>query len=242
MLVTIFGPDGAGKTTQIKKLLKLYQEAGLSTASIHDVMPDFNYQIGSNLSRYYQYFKNFDVIHTRFRLHTIENAQVMNILEVIPPGTDVKLAALSAYTSYHAYIQWYKYVQEPLLSAGKLLICDKYFFDDIASRSAFGCPYKWLKTIHYDTPRPDLSLYMQVDGNTLRERNKYREDGRIIHYHSSNDINRLLYYYSQIAKDEKATIIDANQSFVHIASDIQKELKKYNLMPDQYILKSYDEK
>lgn len=38
MLISIFGPDGAGKTTQIKKLLDLYKKAGLSTASINDKM------------------------------------------------------------------------------------------------------------------------------------------------------------------------------------------------------------
>lgn len=49
MLFTIFGPDGAGKTTQIKRLLKSYQAAGFSTASINDVMPTFDYQVGSDL-------------------------------------------------------------------------------------------------------------------------------------------------------------------------------------------------
>lgn len=43
MLITIFGPDGAGKTTQIKKLLKVYQDEGFSTASVHDVMSNFDY-------------------------------------------------------------------------------------------------------------------------------------------------------------------------------------------------------
>lgn len=91
MLITIFGPDGAGKTTQIKMLLKTFQAEGFTTASIYDVMSDFDYNVGSNLSQYYEYFKNFDVIHTRFRLHSTESDIIMSILETIPQGTDIKL-------------------------------------------------------------------------------------------------------------------------------------------------------
>ena len=55
MLITIFGPDGAGKTTQIKKLLNAYKCEGLSTASIYDVMSCFDYTVGNDLTKYYGY-------------------------------------------------------------------------------------------------------------------------------------------------------------------------------------------
>ena len=234
MLISIFGPDGAGKTTQIKKLLNLYSSAGLSTASINDKMSSFDYQVGSDLQQYYQYFKQFDVIHTRFRLHSTESDQIMSILEVIPPGTDIKLTALSAYVSYYSYVQWNKYVLEPLLNDGKLLICDKYFYDDIATKSAFGCPYKWLSNLHYDTPRPTIAFYLQLDGQTLRERNKHRGDGRIVHYHDPIATDRLLYYYEQIVIDEQLVTINGNQSRETILTDILSELEKYDLSPTQY--------
>lgn len=234
MIITIFGPDGSGKTTQIKKLLGAYADTGLSTASIYDVMPNFDYDVGSNLIQYYEYFKKYDVIHTRFRLHSSESDLIMSILETIPQGTDIKLTALSAYVSYYSYIQWNKYVIEPLLADGKLLICDKYFYDDVATKSAFGCPYKWLKNLHYDTRKPEVSLYMQVNGETLMQRNQHREDGRIIHYQSSTGINRLLYYYEHIVMDEKLTPINGNLSCDDIHTNILNELKRHNLAPGQY--------
>ena len=235
MLITIFGPDGAGKTTQIKKLLQAYADVGLSTASIYDVMPNFDYSVGNNLTQYYEYFKKYDVIHTRFRLHSTESDLIMSILETIPYGTDIKLTALSAYVSYYSYIQWNKYVLEPLLADGKLLICDKYFYDDVATKSAFGCPYKWLKNLHYDTRKPELSLYIQVNGETLMQRNMHRADGRIVHYQSSSNISRLLYYYEQIVIDENLTIINGNHDINNIFTNILDELKKCNLAPNQYI-------
>ena len=60
MLITISGPDGSGKTTQIKKLLQMYSNEGFSTASVNDVMENFDYQVGSDLNRYYEYLKKFD--------------------------------------------------------------------------------------------------------------------------------------------------------------------------------------
>lgn len=235
MLITIFGPDGAGKTTQIKKLLKAYHDEGFSTASILDVMQSFDYSMGNDLRIYYNYFKDFDIIHTRFRLHSLESDIIMSILETIPQGTDIKLTALSAYTAYYSYFQWNKYVLEPLLADGKLLICDKYYYDDVATKSAFGCPYKWLKKMHYDTPRPTLSLYMQQSAEILMQRNLHRGDGRIIHYQNIVGVERLLYYYEQIVAEEKLTIINASQPVELIHADILAELKKLKLAPKQYI-------
>lgn len=234
MLITIFGPDGAGKTTQIKRLLKAYHDEGFSTASIYDVMLNFDYNVGSDLSKYYNYFKDFDVIHIRFRLHSLESDIIMSILETIPQGTDLKLTALSAYTAYYSYIQWNKYVLEPLLADGKLLICDKYYYDDVATKSAFGCPYKWLKKMYYDTLRPTLSLYMQQSAEVLMQRNLHRGDGRIIHYQNIIGTERLLYYYEQIVAEENLTMINANQQVESIHDDILSELEKVKLAPKQY--------
>ncbi len=234
MLITIFGPDGAGKTTQIKRLLKAYHDEGFSTASIYDVMLNFDYNVGSDLSKYYNYFKDFDVIHIRFRLHSLESNIIMSILETIPQGTDIKLTALSAYTSYYSYIQWHKYVLEPLLADGKLLICDKYYYDDVATKSAFGCPYKWLKKMYYDTLRPTIGLYMQQNAEVLMQRNLHRGDGRIIHYQNIIGTERLLYYYEQIVAEENLTIINANQQVESIHDDILSELEKVKLAPKQY--------
>ena len=234
MLITIFGPDGAGKTTQIKKLLQDYTRAGFSTISIQDIMPNFDYRVGTDLTPYYNYFKKFDVIHTRFRLHSSESDIIMSILETIPQGTDIKLTALSAYTAYYAFVQWDKYVLTPLRNDGKLLICDKYYYDDVATKAAFGCPYRWLKNMYYDTPKPSLGLYMKQSAEVLMQRNLHRGDGRIIHYQSLTGTERLLYYYDQIASEENQTVINANQPIETIHANITSALEKVNLSPQQY--------
>ena len=213
MLITISGPDGTGKTTQSKLLLKQFEKSGLKIAAVSDVMNNFNYESGKSddLIYFYDYFKKYDVIHTRFRLHSNENARVMDKLEISPIG-NFELATLSAYTAYYDYVQWNKYVNEPLLKDGKILLCDKYAFDDIAFKTTFGCQYEWMKKIYYNVAMPDIAFYVNLDPNTIIERNLNRPDGRIVFYDNVKNVKRLKYNYSRVVNDYNLIEINGNMS------------------------------
>lgn len=221
MLITLSGPDGSGKTTQAKKLLNAFNKVGLNAISITDIIKNFNYESGydSYLNNLYNRLKKYDVIHTRFRLHSRENAMVMDELEVSPLG-NFKLATLSAYTAYYDYIQFNKYVNEPLLKEGKIIICDKYAFDDIAFKSTYGCQYEWMKKIYYDITLPNIGFYFDVNPNTIMERNLYRPDGRIVFYESFRNTCRLQYYYERIIEDYNVIKINGN----HLEDEVYNEL------------------
>lgn len=225
MLITISGPDGTGKTTQCKLLLKKFKQQGLKIATVSDLMKNFDYQSGksSDLIKFYAYFKNFDVIHTRFRLHSNENARVMDKLEISPIG-NFELATLSAYTAYYDYIQWNKYVNEPLLNEGKILLCDKYAFDDIAFKTTFGCQYEWMKKIYYNVEQPDIGFYMNLDPKVIIERNLTRPDGRIIFYDNIKNVRRLQYNYSRVVQDYNIVVLNGNKSPKEIHNEIITEI------------------
>lgn len=226
MLITISGPDGSGKTTQAFKLLTAFNNVGLSVISLTDVIKDFYYENGcsSYLTDIYNYLKNFDVIHTRFRLHSKENAIVMDELEVSPVSS-FRLATLSAYTAYYDYVQFDKYVNGPLIREGKIIICDKYAFDDIAFKSTYGCQYEWMKKIYYNVTLPDIAFYFDVNPQIIMERNLYRPDGRIFFYESSRSVCRLQYYYERLVKDYSIIKINGNQSENGVFDEMLKELK-----------------
>ena len=221
MLITISGPDGTGKTTQCKLILEYMKNKGFKVASVSDIVDGFDYKSGKSeyLKSFYDYFKSFDVIHTRFRLHSEENARVMDKLEITPIG-NFELATLSAYTAYYDYVQWNKYVNEPLLKENKLLVCDKYAFDDIAFKTTFGCQYEWMKKIYYNVELPDLGFYMKLKPETVVERNISRPDGRIVFYDNIKNTKRLQYNYSRIVNDYGLIELDANQSKEDIHSNI----------------------
>ena len=232
MLITLSGPDGTGKTTQCKLILKYMQNRGYSVASISDIINDFNYKSGKSedLIEFYDYFKTFDVIHTRFRLHSEENARVMDKLEIAPIG-NFELATLSAYTAYYDYIQWNKYVNAPLIEEGKTLICDKYAFDDIAFKTTFGCQYEWMKKIYYNVRLPDVGFYMKLRPNSVIERNISRPDGRIVFYDNIKNTKRLQYNYSRVVKDYDLIELYANHSTDEIHNSI---IRYLNPLIDNY--------
>lgn len=225
MLITISGPDGTGKTTQCKLLLDNFKRKGLKVTSISNIINNFNYQSGKSedLIKFYEYFKTFDVIHTRFRLHSNENAKVMDKLEISPIG-NFDLAILSAYTAYYDYVQWYKYVNEPLLKEEKILLCDKYAFDDIAFKTTFGCQYEWMKKIYYNIDLPDIGFYIDLEPETIIERNLNRPDGRIIFYDNTKNVRRLQYNYGRIVSDYNLVKLNGNLSPAEISKTIAYEI------------------
>ena len=42
MLISFSGPDGAGKTTQIKKLMSYFGDRGFKVGAVQDINPDEN--------------------------------------------------------------------------------------------------------------------------------------------------------------------------------------------------------
>lgn len=211
MLISFSGPDGAGKTTQIKRLLSYFKERGFKIGAVQDINPDIRYHLGDDLTSYYEYLKQFDVIHTRFRLHSMENVGIMDIVQFISTGNKW-LTSFSAYTSHYDAEQWYKYVTAPLLNDGKILISDKYAFDDIAFKTAYGCEYDWLKSLHHDTLIPDIALYLRVNRATILQHNEHRKDLKNILYQKAENTERLLKSFDQLVADYPLHAIEANAS------------------------------
>lgn len=209
MLVSFSGPDGAGKTTQIKELLSYFHQRGFKVGAVQDINPDVRYHLGDDLTGYYEYLKQFDVIHTRFRLHSMENVGIMDLVQFISTGNKW-LTTFSAYTSHYDAEQWNKYVTEPLLRDGKILISDKYAFDDIAFKTAYGCEYNWLRALHHDTRIPDISIYLKVCRNTILQHNECRKDLKNILYQEPKNTERLLQAFDQLTQDYPLYPLDAN--------------------------------
>lgn len=208
MLISFSGPDGAGKTTQIKKLLHYFELKGFKTGAVQDINPDVRYHLGDDLTPYYNYLRQFDVIHTRFRLHSKENVEVMDIVQFISTGNEW-LTRYSAYTSHFDAEQWYKHVTKPLLEDGKILISDKYAYDDIAFKTAYGCNYHWLNELHQDTRVPDIPLYLKVNRETILEHNQQRKDLKNILYRKPENTRKLLAAFDQLTIDYQIHTIEA---------------------------------
>lgn len=219
MLISFSGPDGAGKTTQIKNLMSYFKDRGFKTGAVQDINPDVRYHLGDDLTSYYDYLKQFDVIHTRFRLHSMENVEIMDIVQFISTGNKW-MTSYSAYTSHYDSEQWYKHVTQPLLRDGKILISDKYSFDDIAFKTAYGCEYSWLNALHHDTQIPDIALYLKVNRETILNHNESRKDLKNILYRKPENTKNLLDAFERLTEDYPLHAIDANGSPENVQDNI----------------------
>ena len=224
MLISISGYDGAGKTTQIQYLLDYYQKHKLKTASIYDVAPSIRYHSYKELINYYDYLKNYDVIHLRFRLNSDENSKLMNVLEY-SDYNDLYLAEAVALQGFFDYYLLNKYVTKPLLDAGKIVISDRYYYDEVAFKSVYGCDYTRMLKMYDEIPEPNLALYLSVSPQTIFERNKTRPDGQTTIYKDINIIKKLGYYFERLLKDTCLLLINGNDSINHIHSMIYRHIK-----------------
>lgn len=233
MLISFSGPDGAGKTTQIKNLMSYFKDCGFKTGAVQDINPDVRYHLGDDLTFYYEYLKQFDVIHTRFRLHSMENVEIMDIVQFISTGNKW-MTSYSAYTSHYDSEQWYKHVTQPLLRDGKILISDKYSFDDIAFKTVYGCEYSWLNALHHDTLIPDIAIYLKVNRETILDHNKLRKDLKNILYRNPENTQSLLDTFDQLTKDYPLHAINANGTPENVQNNIMRYLFSVSTFQDLF--------
>lgn len=226
MLISFSGPDGAGKSTQISRILSYFHGYGFKVGRVQDVNPAIRYQLGEDLTYYYEYLRQFDVIHTRFRLHSVENVEIMDIVQYIATGNRW-MTTFSAYTSHYDAGQWYKYVTEPLLKENKILIADKYAFDDIAFKTAYGCDYDWLRALHHDMVIPDIAIYLKVCRDTILRHNEFRKDRNNILYKNAEDTQRLLNAYECITRDYPVKGICADDTEDIVFNKVLEYLKSF---------------
>lgn len=221
MLISFSGYDGSGKTTQIKLLLDFYKRKGFRTASIYDLNPTIRYHSYSELIDYYNYFKKFDVIHLRFRLNSDENNDIMNTLEY--SNFDNKyLANLSALQGFYDYYLLQKYVTYPLLKAGKIIISDRHYYDEIAFKSIYGCDYEYMYKLYSEITMPDISFYLKVSPATVFERNKTRPDGRTTLYQDIRWITQLGQSFERLTKNTSLIEIDGSRDVKSVHNSILK--------------------
>jgi dTMP kinase len=101
------------------------------------------------------------------------------------------------------------------LDMGKHVVCDRYTLSTLAYQGVVdtldkkgrgGCPLSWLAEVGKFIPRPDLTVYLQVDVDTAMDRIKNRKAFDI--YEREDFLNRVLYMYEYVVTHAAAYIGD----------------------------------
>lgn len=201
MLIVLEGLDGAGKSTQIKKLTALFEERGAECAYLH--FPRFDAPIYGDLI-------------ARFLRGEFGSADAVNpyLVALIYAGDRAEAAATIR--------RW--------LDEGKVVILDRYVYSNIGYQCA-KLPkgeererlMDWILDLeynHYAIPRPDLSLFLDVPFSfTERKLTEQREGedrsylngGADIHEASLTLQQRVREVYLEAAvKDPSLQVIDCS--------------------------------
>ena len=112
----------------------------------------------------------------------------------------------------------------PLLRAGYIVLCDRYFFTAFARDTVRGCPPKWVRGIYNFAALPDLTFFFQADLEVSlhrildgRPELKYFEAGMDLRlstdpYESFRIFQgRILEQYLAMSTEFGFLVIDANQ-------------------------------
>lgn len=219
MLISFSGLDGSGKTTQIKLLLNFFEQYKLKTCSIYDINPTIRYHSYLDLIEYYNYFKDYDVIHLRFRLNSDENNCIMKNLEY-SDFSNPYLAETAALQGFYDYYLLEKYVVLPLLQQNKIIISDRHYYDEIAYKTVYGCNFDKMCKLYSEINKPNIAFYLKIPADLSIKRNLNRPDGNTTLYQNIGYVKQIVTYFDIIKKNTSLIEINGQNELNNIYFDI----------------------
>lgn len=211
MIISFSGLDGAGKTTQIKMLLSYYQQRGFKTGSIYDLFPDIRYHSVADLRYAYDFLREYDVIHMRFRLNSDQNSVIMRKLEQsLSPKPITAIAA--AIQGYRDHLSLYQNVLNPLLKERKIILFDRYYYDELAFKHVYGCPCFVLKMLYANMQAADIPFYIRISPQVCQARNRARPEENAVIYNDIKRISNLAENFDDIAAQKGMIVLNGTNN------------------------------
>lgn len=123
----------------------------------------------------------------------------------------------------------------PMLKAGYIVLCDRYFFTGIARDAVRGCDKDWVLNLYANVVQPDVTLFydapLEVALDRIlkgRPKLKYHEAGMDLDLHKDREesfkiFQGLLYREYQLMADLFGfTVLDSTQDIVNLQKDTRK--------------------
>lgn len=227
MIISFSGLDGAGKTTQIEMLLDSYRNLGARVGTVYSYMPDIRYHSTRELQELYNKLLPYDVIHIRFRMNSDRNSLIMQTLERNNPPQRI-IATFAAIQGYHDHKELSKFVLDPLMERKKVLIFDRYYYDELAFKHVYGCPRIVLKNLYQNERDTDIGFLVKISSEECIKRNQNRPDSAVALYQSRTNIDSLVNCFDNIAERKNLIILDGSRPRDEIARQILRHICTLN--------------
>lgn len=229
MIITFSGCDGVGKTTHTRLLAeKIAQRYHLSAISLYDVVGEgMCYNNISELEEIYTKLEKYDVIVSRFYLKGNEYTKMQNEIryslnkDIFENTAWVREAFKLMKKDVDS---WFDVVISKLLAKGKIVIFDRYFYDEFAYRHLYSLNFDEMMSEFSDFYKPDISFLFKANLDTVKFRNKGREDSNTILFKEEEKIRKLLEVFETISKKYNLIDIDINDKEI---SDVSNRVYYY---------------
>lgn len=112
---------------------------------------------------------------------------------------------------------------DPLLHAGKVIICDRYVYSSIAYQGAFNLSLEWIKEINKHAIKPDLALYIDVLPEMLDSR-IHREKSVMETLQTQRKVREI---YLKLVKDKQLFHVYGRATKREVARTIENIVLKF---------------
>jgi dTMP kinase len=199
LFIVFEGIDGSGTTTQSKILKKWLVKKGYKVHLTAEPSDNF---IGNTIRQ-------------------ILKKRVIPSADSLSPEIDHKTIALLFAADRLDHIQ---NEIAPLLKNNHIVISDRYTISSIVYQGEYTKDKKWIETINKYALIPDITFFIDIDGDIAFERISKRELALEIFEKKSKLIKLSQKYRNVIKKQKNIVTIDGTQSIEDIAKTIKKRL------------------
>lgn len=154
--------------------------------------------------------KNIPVERTKQPTEKVRKSEVFRSFMDTPNPSGFDYRSLSLYAASDRVQHSNKYIL-PLLSKGKVVISDRYFFSCLVNLRARGYENdKWIYEISKSIPKPDIAIFLDIDVETAINRVRSREIEKD-RYINVDFERKLRNEYIKVAKCNNGIVIPTNK-------------------------------
>lgn len=111
-----------------------------------------------------------------------------------------------------------KGVIEPSLKAGRVLVCDRYYYSSIAYQGSAGLDVDWIRRINSFAPKPNLAIYLDVSPETALSR--LGESKTVM---ERLDVQKAVrQVYLSLVREGELVIVDGERPVREVFEDVKK--------------------
>jgi len=105
---------------------------------------------------------------------------------------------------------------KPLLSQGKIVVCDRYVYSTLAYQGAAGLDLSWIDCINQFALKPDLPLFIDVPVDVVVKRFK-RKKTVMENRENMENVRKL---YLKLVQEQRLTLVNGDRPVDEVMRDI----------------------